>query len=65
MLGNNKALEEKLEIEVISWNTKEFLANSRSCFDELTPSVSEMGIDLTYKLENHHDRFIEADNGWK
>ncbi len=65
MLGNNKIIEEKLEIEVISWNTKEFLEHSRSSFDELTTSVAELGIDLTFKFEKHHDRFIEADNGLK
>lgn len=24
-----------------------------------------LGIHLTYRLEEHHDRYIAADNGWK
>jgi ATP-dependent Lon protease len=34
-------------------------------FEELISSVLELGINLTYRLEQHHDRFIAADNGWK
>lgn len=65
MLGNNKALEDEINLEIVSWNDEAYLNDSVGYFEELQESVSEIGINLTYKMENHHDRFIAADNGWK
>lgn len=65
MLGNNKDPEQEINLEVVSWNNEEYLEESRANFDELVSAVQELGIHLTYRMENHHDRFIAADNGWK
>lgn len=65
MLGNNKDPEEEINLEVVSWNQEEYLNDSANYFEELVSSVQVLGINLTYKLEQHHDRFIAADNGWK
>jgi ATP-dependent Lon protease len=65
MIGNNKDPEQEINLEVVSWNQEEYLNDSTSYFDELVSSVQDLGINLTYKLEQHHDRFIAADNGWK
>lgn len=65
MLGNNKALEDEINLEIVSWNDEVYLNDSITYFEELQESVNEIGINLTYKIENHHDRFIAADNGWK
>lgn len=65
MLANNKEPDEEINLEVISWNNEEYLLDSRANFEELAASVSELGINLHYRLENHHDRYIQADNGWK
>ncbi len=65
MLGNNKEPEQEINLEVVSWNHEEYLQDSASNFDELASSVLELGIHLTYRFENHHDRYIAADNGWK
>lgn len=65
MLGNNKSVEEEINLEVVSWNDESYLSDSDSYFEELAESVAEIGINLTYRMENHHDRFIAADNGWK
>lgn len=65
MLGNNKALEDEINLEIVSWNDDAFLNDSVGYFEELQESVTAIGINLTYKMENHHDRFIAADNGWK
>jgi ATP-dependent Lon protease len=65
MLGNNKALEDEINLEIVSWNDEAYLNDSVSYFEELQESVAEIGINLTYRMENHHDRFIAADNGWK
>jgi ATP-dependent Lon protease len=65
MLGNNKALEDEINLEIVSWNDEAYLNDSVAYFEELQESVTEIGINLTYKMENHHDRFIAADNGWK
>jgi ATP-dependent Lon protease len=65
MLGNNKALEDEVNLEIVSWNDEAYLNDSISYFEELQESVTDLGINLTYRMENHHDRFIAADNGWK
>ena len=65
MLGNNKEPEQEINLEVVSWNHEEFLQDSAASFEELASSVLELGIHLTYRLENHNDRYIAADNGWK
>ncbi|CAH8283430.1 ATP-dependent Lon protease [Mariniflexile fucanivorans] len=65
MLGNNKGPEQEINLEVISWNNEEYINESIGYFEELISSVLELGINLTYRLEQHHDRFIAADNGWK
>lgn len=65
MLGNNKALEEEVNLEIVSWNDEAYLNDSVGYFEELQESVAAIGINLTYKMENHHDRYIAADNGWK
>jgi ATP-dependent Lon protease len=65
MLGNNKALEDEINLEIVSWNDEAYLNDSAGYFEELQESVAEIGINLTYSMENHHDRFIAADNGWK
>ena len=65
MLGNNKAIEDEINLEIVSWNDEAYLEDSVSYFEELQESVAEIGINLTYRMENHHDRFIAADNGWK
>ncbi|HEY9169436.1 MAG TPA: BREX system Lon protease-like protein BrxL [Lutibacter sp.] len=65
MLGNNKELDQEINLEIVSWNEQEFLIDSKANFEEIQESVLDLGIHLTYRLENHHDRFIAADNGWK
>jgi len=65
MLGNNKELDQEINLEVITWNHEEYLNDSIALFEELVPSVQGLGINLTYKMEQHHDRYIAADNGWK
>src|SRR5690606_6941600 len=65
MLGNNKEPEEQINLEVVTWNTEEYLEESKNSFEELALNVQQIGINLTYRFENNHDRFIAADNGWK
>lgn len=33
--------------------------------EELESSLVGFGLDLTYRIEQHHDRFMAVDNGWK
>ena len=37
----------------------------KASLDELAINVKSIGINLTFRFENNHDRFIVADNGWK
>jgi len=65
MLGNNKDPEDQINLEVVTWNDEEYLEDSRSSLEELAQNVQSIGINLTVRFEQHHDRFIAADNGWK
>lgn len=65
MLGNCNESGKTINLKVISWNLKDFQSQSIESFEEIAAVVQEMGINLTYVLERHHDRFIEANNGNK
>jgi ATP-dependent Lon protease len=65
MLANNKSPESELNLEVVTWNDDEHLADSIANLTELQESLVDLGINFTYRIEQHHDRFIAADNGWK
>lgn len=65
MLDSNKNPEEEINLEVVSWNHEEYLQESINSFEEMKAAVLDLGIHLTYRMENHHDRYIAADNGWK
>lgn len=65
MLSSMKEPDEEMQIDVITWNNEEFMADSVQHFEELKSSVLDLGIHLTVNFEENHDRFIQADNGWK
>lgn len=65
MLSNNKNPEEVINLEVVTWNDDDHQSDSIANFEELQSSLVDLGINLSYRLESHHDRFIAADNGWK
>jgi len=65
MFGNNKEDGKEIGLEVVSWNSEEYLNLSKEYFEELSTSVQDLGVNLSYRLERHHDRFIEANNGNK
>ncbi|MGQ1910990.1 BREX system Lon protease-like protein BrxL [Marinifilum sp. RC60d5] len=65
MLGNTKSPEQEINLEVVTWNDEEHIAESIANFEEIQSSLIDLGIHLTYRIEKHHDRFIAADNGWK
>ena len=65
MIGNNKDPEMEVTLEVITWNSEEFMPDTISFFEELQTNVLDLGINLVFKFENNHDRFIDANNGWK
>jgi len=65
MLGNVKSPEETMNLELVTWNDEEYQKDSIQNLEEIQSSLLDLGINFTYRLENHHDRFIAADNGWK
>lgn len=65
MLGDNKAPEDQVNLELVTWNHEEHLEDFKASLDELAINVKSIGINLTFRFENNHDRFIVADNGWK
>lgn len=65
MLSNNKEPEEEIDLEIVTWNTEEYLLDSTTYLEEIQESVQEIGIHLSHRFENLHDRNIMADNRWK
>lgn len=65
MLANNKDPEEEIHLEVVSWNMPEYQAASIASFEEFQESVKDLGIQFSFIMQDVHDRFIWADNGWK
>ncbi|UOK42511.1 MULTISPECIES: BREX system Lon protease-like protein BrxL [Flavobacterium] len=65
MLSSNKEPEEEIDLEIITWNTEEYLQDSTTYLEEIQESVQEIGIRLSHRFENLHDRNIMADNRWK
>ena len=65
MLANNKNPEDEMALEVVTWNDEEHIPVSMQHLDEIQENLADLGIALTYRMEQHHDRFIAADNGWK
>ena len=65
MLSQIKDPEEEINLEVVTWNNEDFINDSIANFEEMQENVATIGINLTYRIEEHHDRFIAADNGWK
>lgn len=60
-----KESEKIVNMELIAWNEKEFHTQSKTYFEEVVSSVKDLNIKLSYKFENHHDRYIQTDTGWK
>lgn len=67
MLANNKNTDEEIELNVTTWNeSDEMLKLSTENLNEIAESVFDLGIKMSFELNpNQHDRFIQADNGWK
>ena len=65
MLSTVKDIDEELSLEVVTWNKEEFMLESIQQFEDLQTSVLDLGINLKVIFEDHHDRFIDANNGWK
>lgn len=65
MLSNIKNPESEVNLEVVSWNDESFMADSIAYFEEIQSNLQVLGIHFTFRLEQHHDRYIAANNGWK
>jgi ATP-dependent Lon protease len=65
MLSNNKSPDALVRLELVTWNDEEYQAESISYLEEIKGDVASLGIELSYRMEKHHDRYVAADNGWK
>ena len=66
LIAESKIEEEEVKLHLITFNEDEFLESTRHAFDEMSDSLSELGIILSYEFnESQHDRSIEMNNGWK
>ena len=65
LLEEAKKEDQNLHFELVTWNSEDFKDNSREYLQSLKDSLNESGINFSYKFEDHHDRFIQTDTGWK
>lgn len=65
MLKEIKEQDSTIQLDIITWNDNEFQKVSEKNFEEVAEGLRQCNIHLNYKFEKVHDRFIEADNGWK
>ena len=65
MLEKNKSKEKPVNLKVVTWNLPEYQNMSTASFEDLKMGVRPYGINLEYKYEDQHDRYIQANNGWK
>ncbi|GAJ12780.1 unnamed protein product, partial [marine sediment metagenome] len=65
MLSKIKNEEEEIDLHVITWNEEEFQKQSEENFHELSLTVEDIGINLSFEFKEGHDRNIISDNGWK
>lgn len=65
MIGRLKDKEESISLEIVTWNEKASRSQSEEYLKEVAISAQQLKINLTYKFENHHDRYIAGDTGWK
>jgi hypothetical protein len=65
LLEDVKKDGQDLHFELVTWNSDDFKDNSREYLQSLKDSLSESGINFSYKFEDKHDRFIQTDTGWK
>jgi ATP-dependent Lon protease len=65
MLAQLKKPEDEIDLHVVTWNTPDFTADSVRNFEEITSSLEELGVHLTYEFQDLHDRHILSENGWK
>lgn len=65
MLSEIKSPDEEILLKVITWNTEEYMKESIANFEEISETLLDVGIHLTYEFEQVHDRSIQANNGWK
>jgi ATP-dependent Lon protease len=65
MLSQIKDPEEEIQLEVVTWNSTEYQAASVAYLEEFQESMLDLGIHFTFIMQDVHDRFIWANNGWK
>lgn len=66
MINKLKADDEEISLHVKTYNTPDYIEESRRNMEELISNVRELGIQMSYDFdENVHDRNIASDNGWK
>ncbi len=65
MLSQLKKPDEEIDLHVVTWNTSDFIQDSIRNFEEMLPSLGELGIHLSYEFQDLHDRNILSENGWK
>ncbi|ADB40827.1 BREX system Lon protease-like protein BrxL [Spirosoma linguale] len=67
LISERKPLDQEVDVEVVTYfESPDKEIEAKANFDQLTESVADLGIQLTYRFDPAiHDRFIYLNNGWR
>lgn len=65
MLDELKDEGDEMGLHLVTWNDEEHKPQSIESLKDVQETLSEIGINFTYDMQDLHDRSIMTDNGWK
>ncbi|MEL6628306.1 MAG: BREX system Lon protease-like protein BrxL [Bacteroidota bacterium] len=65
MLSEIKDPSDEIYLELTTFNEPDYLQQSYDNLVEFQQDIAQLGIQFQYFMEDQHDRYIEANNGWK
>lgn len=64
LIAQQKEIDADVKVNLVTWNSEEYIPDSIDAFDEIKESVADIGIDFNYEFKDIHDRKISTDKGW-
>jgi ATP-dependent Lon protease len=65
LLDELKDEGDEMGLHLVTWNDEEHKPQSIESLKDVQETLSEIGINFTYDMQDLHDRSIMTDNGWK
>lgn len=65
LISELKVTDTNVMLKVITWNAPEYIETSQEILEEISDTLKDINIDLTFEFKDVHDRSITTDTGWK